>query len=79
VFKAHILCGGLVFKAHMLCGGGVTVSEEMPVGLRFENNYCTERCSGFEAGRYLRRMYFMYHSTFRLIYVKAHIFCVSLI
>jgi len=35
-------------------------------GCRFENNYFTEMCSGFEAGSYLRRIDFVYHSTLGL-------------
>ena len=50
----------------------VTLSAVVQVGLictvlkfssQFENNYFTEMCSGFEAGSYLRRIDFMYHST----------------
>jgi len=32
-------------------------------GLEFEHNYSTEMCSGSEAGSYLRRIDFVYHST----------------
>ena len=30
---------------------------------QFENNYFTQMCSGSEAGSYLRRKHFVYHST----------------
>ena len=39
------------------------------------DNYFAERCSGSEAGSYLRLIDFLYHS--RLV-CKAHILCVSL-
>jgi len=37
---------------------------------QFENNYFTEMCSGSEAGSYLRRIDFVYHSTLGLIVLK---------
>ena len=37
---------------------------------RFENNYFTEICSGFEAGSYLRLIDFGYHSTLGLRVIK---------
>ena len=39
-------------------------------GCRFENNYFTEMCSGSEAGSYLRRMDFVYHSTLGLRVIR---------
>ena len=38
--------------------------------LLFENNYLTEMCSGSEAGSYLRRIDFVYHSTLGLRVIK---------
>jgi len=37
---------------------------------QFENNYFTEMCSGSEAGSYLRRTDFVYHSTLGLRVIK---------
>ena len=34
------------------------------------DNYCTEMCSGSEAGSYLRRIDFAYHSILGLIVIK---------
>jgi len=39
-------------------------------GLRIENNYFTEMCSGSEAGSYLRLIDFVYHSTLGLRVIK---------
>jgi len=39
-------------------------------GSQFENNYFTEMCSGSEAGSYLRRIDFVYHSTLGLRVIK---------
>ena len=36
----------------------------------FKNNYFTEMCSGSEAGSYLRRIDFVYHSTLDLRVIK---------
>ena len=47
----------------MSAGGGAERS-------RFENNYCTEMCSGSEAGSYLRLIDFVYHSTLGLSVIK---------
>jgi len=47
-------------------------SEGLPrvVGSEFENNFFTEKCSGSEAGSYLRRIDFVYHSTLGLRVIK---------
>ena len=37
---------------------------------QFKNNYYTEMCSGSEAGSYLRRIDFVYHSTPGLRVIK---------
>jgi len=37
---------------------------------QFENNYFTQMCSGSEAGSYLRRIDFVYHSTLGLGVMK---------
>ena len=41
--------------------------------LQFENNYFTEMCMGSEAGSYLRRIDFVYHSTLGLRVIKKKI------
>jgi len=40
------------------------------VELLFKNNYFTEMCSGSEAGSYLRRIDFVYHSALGLRVIK---------
>ena len=37
---------------------------------QFKNNFFTEMCSGSEAGSYLRRIDFVYHSTLGLRVIK---------
>ena len=41
----------------------------------FENTYFTETCSGSEAGSYLRRIDFVYHSTLDLRVIKKKKTC----
>jgi len=38
--------------------------------VQFKNNYFPEKCSGSEAGSYLRLIDFVYHSTLRLRVIK---------
>ena len=42
-------------------------------GGKGENNYFTEMCSGSEAGSYLRRIDFVYHSTLGLRVIKKKV------
>ena len=37
---------------------------------RFDDNYCTEMCSGSEAGSHSRRIDFVHHLTLGLIRIK---------
>ena len=61
-------CGSLHFttrlvKQRVTDYHGRKLRPMLTVHAEFENNYFTETCSGSEAGSYVTRMDFVYHST----------------